>query len=196
VSIINPVVGRPTNTIDVESLSLANYDSRPVPYNWSDAYADEDWSFWQSDEAFAPSEDPDEEDEDIIAEINGEYAEGPVMNYYYPMGVWDFDPVQAAKELLYLPLCVVYIEETEQWGLALTGGGEDLSWEICEAFIRLGFAPPAHFCDLPRISGRGLDGYTPDKDEVIIRACKRTLRHVAMRSQDIHDRLDEMLRDE
>jgi hypothetical protein len=73
-------------------------------------------------------------------------AEGPMMNYWYPVKIQD--AADAARELINLPLCVVEVDG--ETGLALTGGGMDLSWEICEAFILLGHQPPLHFCDLPR----------------------------------------------
>jgi hypothetical protein len=56
---------------------------------------------------------------------------------------------EAAHALRGLPLCIIERLDGEGYELALTGGGMDLSWEICEAFVRLGFLPPVHFCDLP-----------------------------------------------
>ena len=71
-----------------------------------------------------------------------------MMNYYYPVDLDDLD--DAAKTIVDTPLCAVSVGG--QTGLALTGGGMDLSWEICEAFLLLGFAPPAHFArNLPRM---------------------------------------------
>jgi hypothetical protein len=98
-------------------------------------------------------------------------SEGPVMNYWYAVDLSKVsDPDEAAKLIADLPLCVVEIEG--QYGLALTGGGMDLSWEICEAYTRLGQLPPVHFCDLPRMSGRGEDG----RDRYIISACRESAR--------------------
>jgi hypothetical protein len=97
----------------------------------------------------------------------------PMMNYFYPLpdesrygGALDKYDAQA---IINLPLCLVNLE-TGEYGLALTGGGMDLSWEICEAYIRLGYLPPFHFCDLPRMAGRG----TSARDRAIIRGCKRS----------------------
>lgn len=82
-------------------------------------------------------------------------GEGPMMNYYYPLPdlrrVGD-DPHEAASRIADLPLCVVEFQDGG-YALALTGGGMDLSWEICEAFTRLGFLPPVHFADLPAMTG-------------------------------------------
>lgn len=94
--------------------------------------------------------------------------EGPMMNYYYPLDVCSrFDPKDAAINLVGVPLCLVEFEDGD-YALALTGGGMDLSWEICEAFIRLDQYPPTHFCDLP-------DYKNSDDDLSIIGACKMSL---------------------
>jgi hypothetical protein len=83
----------------------------------------------------------------------------PMMNYYYKLpNHHTFGPSDARK-LEGLPLCIVTFGrgqgalEDEQ-ALALTGGGMDLSWEICEAFMRLGFLPPAAFARVPAMAGK------------------------------------------
>jgi hypothetical protein len=68
-------------------------------------------------------------------------------------------------------LCVIKLRDG-QTGLALTGGGMDLSWEICEAFVKLGFYPPAHFARLPKMAGRGEDKH----DRRIIAKCRESLK--------------------
>ena len=95
--------------------------------------------------------------------------EGPMMSYWYPVRIDDCE--EAALKIAHLPLCVVEFEDGET-GLALTGGGMDLSWEIAEAFIVLGYWPPVHFCDLPKMSGRGKS----EKDLAIISACEESCR--------------------
>lgn len=80
-------------------------------------------------------------------------TEGPMMNYYYPLPEL-VDEEAAAEALAGLPLCVVSFERGTRHGLALTGGGMDLSWEICEGFVRLGYLPPLHFVRLPRMAGK------------------------------------------
>lgn len=83
-------------------------------------------------------------------------ADGPMMNYAYPLPhSKDRDPEELARAIKDLPLCVVKLPDSENYHLALTGGGMDLSWEICEAYIRCGYYPPTHYADLPRICGRG-----------------------------------------
>jgi hypothetical protein len=114
------------------------------------------------------------DDRDNEADCPGYFstAEGPMMNYWYAVDLskMDNDPEEAARLIADLPLCVVQVDGA--YGLALTGGGMDLSWEICEAYTRLGQLPPVHFCDLPRMAGRGDSA----GDRYIVAACRESLR--------------------
>jgi hypothetical protein len=83
-------------------------------------------------------------------------AEGPMMNYRYQIDddVYIYDSAHLIADL---PLCLVQDhEEDDNVYLALTGGGMDLSWEICEAYVRLGYLPPSHF-ELPEMAGKKLN---------------------------------------
>jgi hypothetical protein len=153
-----------TAMIPASQLQFGNTDSRPVSFDWSNGYA-ETWEFWEARQS---------EDGKTEASLDGESDgfDGPMMNYYYPLECYDETPEADAEKLRNLPLCIVRIEETGMYGLALTGGGMDLSWEICEAFMRLGFLPPVHFCRLPAMAGRGQS----QRDRWIIAACRRSLR--------------------
>lgn len=102
------------------------------------------------------------------------YAEGPMMNYYYPMPKFNQDHStiwEAVKLLVDLPLCIVNFSEDDSVALALTGGGMDFSWEICEAFMLLGQLPPLHF-RLPQMSDRGESA----KDKWIISGCRGSIK--------------------
>ncbi len=80
------------------------------------------------------------------------YLEGPMMNYRYEVDLNRIGSMEdAAFALKDVPLCIVDMEGDHY--LALTGGGMDLSWEICEAYMRLGYLPPTHFARLPRYAG-------------------------------------------
>lgn len=96
------------------------------------------------------------------------WADGPMMNNWYllPDDIFRYgtdplpaDEVEAAKRLVSLPLCIVephFNADSRQtpsdWGMALTGGGMDLIWEIAEAYMRLGYLPPARL-RLPKMAG-------------------------------------------
>lgn len=156
-----------TASINVGQLWFGQLDNKPVDFDWSEGYA-EKWEFWEAT-------DSDDAPPVVLKSWDNNtdhYFEGPMMSYYYPLADFDGDPGDAAESIRDLPLCVVRIEERDEYGLALTGGGMDLSWEICEAFMRLGFLPPVHFCELPQMAGRG----TSARDRKIIAACRRSLR--------------------
>lgn len=84
-----------------------------------------------------------------------EQTSGPQMNYWYPVeGITDpTEAIDAAIAIKDLPLCIVEVNGT--YGLALCGGGMDMSWDICRAYVTLGYLPPIHFADLPNLAGEG-----------------------------------------
>jgi hypothetical protein len=158
-------------------------NSAPIDFDWREAFGDDGdgWRSWEAqacDECGAllvlgPGEgDTRHTDVDLTSTCEGSVsaAEGPMMNYYYPVPLRGA-PESAARKLAHLPLCVV--EVGGSYGLALTGGGMDLSWEICEAFMLLGYLPPVHFASgLPMMGGRGYVA----RDRRIIGACEHALR--------------------
>lgn len=168
-------------------------ETKPVTVDWQERMG-EDMEGWRSFEAFECPEckrtvvcsslgecECRDALQEITEEIDGEeiespntcrgtmYPEGPMMNYYYPVRIDDCE--EAAKALAHLPVCVIEFEDGDT-ALALTGGGMDLSWEICEAFMAIGYWPPVHFCDLPKMSGRGKS----ERDLKIIAACEESCR--------------------
>lgn len=136
---------------------------------------------------------------DLKSECDGYVPqnEGPMMNYFYPLpGDRTFrglSAIEAAKLIANLPLCIVNLgigpDSEDDWGLALTGGGMDLTWEIAEAYMRLGYMPPLHFCDLPGMCGRGnlgnngKPGKVSARDAWIISACKKSAQVAIQRAR-------------
>jgi hypothetical protein len=114
-------------------------------------------------------EDGDEEevDNECMGTVN--YFEGPMMNYFHPCELRDLSNEEAAEAIAHLPLCVVEFADGER-GFALTGGGMDLSWEICDAYISCGYLPPFASCDLPDMSGKEKHPRT----QLILEACQRS----------------------
>lgn len=96
----------------------------------------------------------------------------PMMNYLYPLGRVS-DPDDFGRRLEHLPLTAV--EVGGEWFLALTGGGMDLSWEICAGYVALGYYPPAHFCRLPKMAGRG----ERPADQRLLAICRESLEILA-----------------
>lgn len=102
-------------------------------------------------------------------------SEGPMMSYSYALPGFRMSPEEAAKAIADLPLCLVNFEDEEddsEWALALTGGGMDLTWEIVEAYMRLGYLPPVDKCRLPDYSGHT---YTRRR-RWILAGCARSCR--------------------
>jgi hypothetical protein len=90
--------------------------------------------------------------------------EGPAMSYAYELPGFQLDPYDAATAIAHLPLCLIEWDDTDDrghatgrdgWALALTGGGMDLSWEIAEAFMCLGYLPPLKYAGRLPDYGRG-----------------------------------------
>jgi len=72
---------------------------------------------------------------------DGEYPEGPMMSAYWPLGTLLplGDPARTASAMRDLSVCLVQVDEV--YGVALTGGGMDLSWHLASAAVAAGFLP-------------------------------------------------------
>lgn len=163
--------------------------AEPVTVDWSRPYGDsaeegDGWRSWEPcdcDECGATlilEAGMGEEEHrhlDREAECMGrvEQASGPLMNFYYPLPNSERrNPEELAEAIAGLPLCVVQLPNDDGYGLALTGGGMDLSWEICAGYVACGYYPPTHFARLPRMGGRG----TSPSDRRLIARCKESFR--------------------
>jgi hypothetical protein len=130
-------------------------------------------SLWDMDDV---SWDEDDDDDDNQWE--------PMMNYAYPLpgGL----PQEDWHRLMVS--CTIVTIDGDHY-LALTGGGMDLSWEICETYLRCGLFPPTHFAThLPAIAGRGQSLL----DRMILDACRHSLETARNWLASGIDRLDEM----
>lgn len=198
----------------VDTLSTDDVEAKPFSVDWSDVAGEygDGFDYWEAitcEECGAAIVYGDDHG-DVGGEVNGSpegcprhgedardlYAEGPMMNYAYPVTLangWDDrtgDPAEAARAIVDLPLCVV--EMNGAYYLALTGGGMDLSWEIAAAYVALGNLPPAHFAaNLPRMAGNRMsyDGLS-DNDRRTFDACRRSLAIAADWATAARDRLD------
>lgn len=182
-----------TSLPKLADLEAAFVNVTPVSADWSTGYGER----WDFTEAKRLSDVDDNADpSDIRTNHDGDgYAlglEGPMMSYYYPLPEWaeyGMSAEDTARALVDLPLCLVHFEESDEYGLALTGGGMDLSPEICEAFITLGYLPPFHFAaNLPAMAGR----WTSARDKAILAACRKSCQVVKMRAGNALRRLREL----
>jgi hypothetical protein len=99
--------------------------------------------------------------------------EGPAMNYFYELPTVA-DVYEAAQAIAHLPLCLIEWHASsghDGWALALTGGGMDLSWDICEAFMVLGYLPPLKYAGrLPDIGKHGASA------RYVLRGARKSIR--------------------
>lgn len=130
-------------------LSCEVLGEKPRYFDFSDGYLDR-WDLAVT---------PDEENENDFL---------PMMNYLYPLGEY-FEVPNDWKEKL---VSMTIVQVDEKYYLALTGGGMDMSWQICETYINLGYYPPTHFCELPHMAGWGEN----EKDRRIIDCCNESFR--------------------
>lgn len=165
----------------VKELSAEYISTTPQSYDWTAGYG-ETWEFHVAcrcekcgatitNERCGGTHSEIDSDSDCDGYV--ESSEGPMMSYFYPMPDFRGDVENASKEIANLPLCIVEFTDSGDYALALTGGGMDLSWQICEAFMRLGYLPPFHF-ELPGMSGRG----TSTRDRWIIAGCRRSAQFI------------------
>ena len=103
-----------------------------------------------------------------------EHAEGPMMNAFWPCP-WAGDGFAVAEAIAHLNL--VPVEIGSERGLMFTGGGMDFSWEIAEAYVVLGFYPPASL-DLP-MDCRDLSGPKGERYRGIVQALATSYRILA-----------------
>lgn len=117
----------------------------------------------------ALAEAKDEHDTDALEEAKEafEHSDGwyewkdgfePVMNGYWPVTLaYRLDAETAAARIDQYggSTALVWIESANTHAIILTGGGMDLSWDICAAYICCGCVPPARLLlDLPRFTSR------------------------------------------
>jgi len=175
----------------VKELYVDAVDAKPRDFDYSEGYP-ERWDYFETCRC--------EECNKIILVHGEEYhhnvedtncrgylnTEGPMMNFFYPLPhLTHLNPDEAAKLIVDLPLCIICLEDTNEHGLALTGGGMDLSWEICEAYMKLNYLPPVHFCDLPGMAGKRLNTRT----KWILAGCRRSLKVVEQRARFTREHL-------
>lgn len=147
--------------VDIDKLWTDTATVKPEDYDFYAKAYGEDWDipFFQTEEEME----------------NEEFT--PMMNHFYLIPGFDDKELgdDEIKEALSDAGSVTLVEklDSEEKGLALTGGGMDLSWDICAGYINLGFLPPTHFCrDLPRFGGERLT----EKSKQVIAGCRRSLQ--------------------
>lgn len=143
-------------------------------------------AYESEDEAIGASEDGYDHDAEPDDDYRSGDSDGPMMNFWIPVHITDTQA--AAKKIADLPLCVVTVGE--ETGLALTGGGMDLSWEICDAFVAIGHYPPFHYAgDLPRMAE-----VWNDRKELVAAVCRKSCEIMGQWAARGVERVDETVR--
>lgn len=144
----------------IETLSVAAVRTDAIHFAWNpsrvtDAYsiddADATPGTWATIDPAGVVYDADDYDPADVEPVIS--AVWPFGNDDAPRGV---DLAEGQALLSDLPVCLVHwvdLAETPRVGLALTGGGMDLSDRIAEAYVRLGYLPPAALAPLPDFAG-------------------------------------------
>lgn len=118
--------------------------------------------------------DAPEDDEDSEEEFH------PVMNFIYPL---NGHPGEDWPDLV---TCTTVVMVNGEYCLALTAGGMNLTWEIVESYVNLGYLPPAALCDLPRMAGRG----DSEKDQLLAEASRMSCEALMNRLRMQIERID------
>lgn len=201
---------------DVSTLWYGCEDTASRNYDWSRGYG-ENWTSYEAVEVECEGGTVEnDEGEDVPCTFtgtvvvssgcwecpecdeqhDGDSAEGPMMNYCYALPDHASIDSDDAAKLAGTCLCLVNFHgededgiELPTWALALTGGGMDLSWDIAEAHMRLGYMPPSFVCNLPNYAG---SNYSDPLKLWIIAGCRRTGEAIRNHGQDIIDRLERL----
>lgn len=171
---------KPVRELYVDAIEVS-----PRYYDWSEGYPDR-WDYIEACKCeecgkvvIVQGEDRHRYVDDTTDCDGYVITEGPMMNYFYPLPHFEhLEPTEAARLIVDLPLCLIRLEESDEYGLALTGGGMDLSWEICEAYMLLGYLPPITFCDLPGMAGKRLNA----RNKWILAGCRRSVNVTGKRA--------------
>jgi len=184
--------------VDVDGLSANAIDVKPIDFNFGEGF-DETWEVVLPDfrglsrealEAWLDDHGVGLDDREwnvqglvrLCEATSCDEADGytPMMNYAYPLpnynGIYGYDQL-SLEEIG--SVCLVDIGGL--YYLALTGGGMDLSQDICLGYIALGYLPPLHFCRLPDFAGQKLNA----RMNLILSACERTARISARRAVNL-----------
>jgi hypothetical protein len=123
-----------------------------------------------------------------------ESCQGPMMNFVHTLPDFRGELEDAAR--LEGNMCLVEFSPENQdkglpaFGLALCGGGMDMSWDIAGCYVDLGFRPPATVVSrLPKFAG---DKLTPRKAKIIQAMQEEAERRILWAQNDIK-RLDDIL---
>ena len=187
------------STNSIEELSLAAIDVKSTYFDFGNGFG----FVWDEvtlgmlhcdfcgatyiDEAYTDGDPcPDEECSDTHDGRLDRPEFAPMMNYYYELPHYRGDPQDDQLTLYQSSANIVLVrmmgidDDEDTYALALSGGGMDLSWDICHAYILLGYAPPIEFCHLPDFAGQD---NRKEPFWTILKACLRSTKAAEKRAE-------------
>jgi len=95
----------------------------------------------------------------------------PIYNRFYPL-----PQGYRGGECWHRAMCgMTLVNVDSELGLALTGCGQDMTWEICRTYLQCGYLPPYEYaCRLPRICGQG----TSPEAKMVLAGCRITIERM------------------
>lgn len=184
--------------IKIEDLKPGEIHSKPVDIDWRESVG-EDMEGWRAytlvecdcGQEFATAGEyafvTDSEFSECPRCGEEVYTDGPIMDYYYPVRILYVE--EAARAVAGWPVCVVEFRDGIT-ALALTGVGMNLSWEICGAFMALGYLPPVHFCNLPDMAGWENDAWRLPILKAARKSCDIAARDARIRERRVQEMLE------
>lgn len=193
------------NTISIESLSLAAIDTKSRYFDFGIGFG-ETWEAvyptllvcpycqdtFDDDEHMEGDPCPDAECYNMHEHELERPECSPAMNYHYALPYYGGSPERDQTILYQSSANVVLVkimddeDDENAYALALSGGGMDLSFDICHAYILLGYAPPIHFTDLPDFAGQD---NRREPFASIIKACLQSVESVTQRANRKKEKL-------
>lgn len=146
-----------------------NYDGVAVAFPAiTESILDDYWPEWQEWQNESPLSDYDGDRDAWLADAVDAFEESdsvhewrdsffPVMNFAWPIRLRaDPDRRELAGLLDAMAGCVTLVTIDDSDYLALTGGGMDLSWNLCAAYVACGCMPPLRLLrGLPAMASDG-----------------------------------------
>ena len=106
--------------------------------------------------------------QDCLTQSDKDYADDfcPMANTYYDIPNSQETAGLMQNRLRNSSMVIVIVDKAPK--LATRGIGSNMKWEICEAFMALGFLPPLICCDLPMIESHF--------NERVLQACTQSIK--------------------
>jgi hypothetical protein len=178
------------NTLSIEGLSLAAVEVVSKPFDWAAEGEGQAWNNVYAPGVMCPDCEtvfPDGEATATCPHCSNAYLEeragDPMMNYVWPLPAFGGEDggAEIAQGTLMearINICLVQVadigpERDDEYGLALTGGGMNLAWDIAQAYVLLGYVPPVALYDsLPCFAGQD---NSQEPFASVLKACHRGL---------------------